>query len=291
MRKGERPEKPRAWLVTIARNVIKRRYRELARRPREVALDPEVAEALLDTDGPTAGEITAAIRRLPASQRAVILLREIQGRSYSEIAGELGLSLAAVETLIFRARRSLSEELRLADQVPTTQQRRARGWFALPLPGLGKLSLGFSAGRLGAAALLGSVAMVAVPITDGGADELRPAAVERGPSLAEAAGPAVSSPAALAPVVHAAPKSAHRRAEAKDRQEKTQPGDAQPTSDQGGETIAPSLAVPSADLPSTEDVALPPLPVDPLPLPDDPVPLPDDPTSVLPDVPLPLPGE
>jgi RNA polymerase sigma-70 factor, ECF subfamily len=298
MRKGEQPEKPRAWLVTIARNVIKRRYRELARRPREVALDPEVAEALLDTDGPTAGEIAAAIRRLPASQRAVILLREVQGRSYSEIAGELGLSLAAVETLIFRARRSLSEALRLADQVPTTQQRRARGWFVLPLPGLGKLSLGLSAGRLGAAALLGSVAMVAVPITDSGADELRPAAVERGPSLAEAAGPTVSSPTALAPVFQAAPKSAHGQAETKHGTGKTQSGDAQAASDQGIETIVPSLPVPSADLPSTDDLALPPLPVDPLPLPDDPLPLPDDPlplpedsTSVLPDVPLPLPGE
>ena len=31
MRKGEHPDKPRAWLVTIARNVIRRRYRELMR--------------------------------------------------------------------------------------------------------------------------------------------------------------------------------------------------------------------------------------------------------------------
>jgi RNA polymerase sigma-70 factor (ECF subfamily) len=292
MRKGEQPEKPRAWLVTIARNVIKRRYRELARRPREVALDPEAAEALLDMDGPTAGEITAAMRRLPASQRAVILLREIQGRSYSEIAGELGLSLAAVETLIFRARRSLSEELRLADQVPTTQQRRAQGWFVLPLPGLGKLSLGFSAGRVGAAALLGSVAIIAVPMRDSGADKPRPAAVQRGPLLAEEAGAAVASPTALAPVVHAAPKSAHRRAEASHRTARTHSGDAQPSSDQGGETIVPSLPVPSVDLPSTDDVALPPLTVDPLPLPVDPQPLPVDPAPLppppaLPEVPLP----
>jgi RNA polymerase sigma factor (sigma-70 family) len=300
MRKGEQPEKPRAWLVTIARNVIRRRYRELARRPREVVLDPDVAESLLNVDGPTAGEITAAMRRLPASQRAVILLREIQGHSYSEIAGELGLSLAAVETLIFRARRSLSEELRLADQVPTTQHRRARGWFVLPLPGLGKLSLGFSAGRLGAAAVLGSVAMIAVPISDIGGDESRPA-VQRGPSLAEAAGPAVASPTALAPVLHAASKPAHRRAEAKLGTAKTKSGDAQASSEEGGETIVPSLPVPSVDVPSTDGVALPPLTVDPLPLPVDPLPLPDDPlpddpTSLppplpLPELPLPLPGE
>ena len=128
IRRGEEPDKPRAWLVTIARNVVRRRYQGLARRPQEVALDQEVAADLADENGPTAGEIATAIRHLPPNQRAVILLREIQGRSYAEIAEELELSLAAVETLIFRARRSLSQELQLADHVPTTQPtRRLRG--------------------------------------------------------------------------------------------------------------------------------------------------------------------
>ena len=197
MRKGERPEKPRAWLVTIARNVTRRRYRELMRRPQEVGLDPEVAAALSEVDGPTAGEITAAIRRLPPNQRTVILLREIQGHSYAEIAGEMGLSLAAVETLIFRARRSLSEELEQAERVPTTQRRR-RGLFFLPLPGLGKLSLGFSLSRAGVAAVLGSVAIVTVPL-EKGADSLRPPAVQRSPAAPEAAGRAAAGSAATSP--------------------------------------------------------------------------------------------
>jgi RNA polymerase sigma-70 factor, ECF subfamily len=167
MRRGEQPEKPRAWLVTIARNVCRRRYRSMATKPQEVWLDPEITAAVMDLEGPTAGEIAAAIRRLPENQRNAILLREIQGRSYAEIADALGLSLAAVETLIFRARRSLSEELAAAERAPTTQKRAARSLFALPLPGLGKLgSLGFSVSRAATAVLLGSAAIVVVPITD-----------------------------------------------------------------------------------------------------------------------------
>src|SRR5215203_5192748 len=73
LRRGEEPEKPRAWLVTIARNVVRRRYRTLATRPQEVLLDPDAAPDPSDLDGPTAGEIAAAIRRLPPNQRAVVL--------------------------------------------------------------------------------------------------------------------------------------------------------------------------------------------------------------------------
>jgi RNA polymerase sigma-70 factor (ECF subfamily) len=167
MRRGERPEKPRAWLVTIARNVCRRRYRTLAARPQEVGLDPEITAAVLDVDGPTSEEIVAAIRRLPENQRKAILLREIQGRSYAEIADTLDLSLAAVETLIFRARGRLSQELEAAERVPATQKRGLRGLFVLPLPGLGKLgSLGLSFSRGAAAAFVGGAALIVAPIDD-----------------------------------------------------------------------------------------------------------------------------
>jgi RNA polymerase sigma factor (sigma-70 family) len=270
MRKGERPEKPRAWLVTIARNVVRRRYRELMRRPQEVVLDPEVAAALAEVDGPTATELSGAIKRLPPSQRTVILLREIQGRSYAEIAEEMDLSIAAVETLIFRARRSLSEELELVDRVPTTQRRR-RGLFLLPLPGLGKLSVGFSLGRAGAAALVGSVAMVTVPM-QGGADPVQPPAVQRGPSASEAVGSALSSPTAFAPVIKA------RQAGEKPRRGQEESSKTEPSAEPGANsTDGPLADVPAVELPTVEEtVPLPPLPVEPPPLPDPP-PLPEPP--------------
>ena len=48
---------------------------------------------------------------LPKQQQRALLLREWQGLSYKEIAEELALTQAAVETLLFRARRSLAAGL------------------------------------------------------------------------------------------------------------------------------------------------------------------------------------
>jgi RNA polymerase sigma-70 factor (ECF subfamily) len=214
LRRGEEPEKPRAWLVTIARNVVRRRYRALAMRPREILLDPDAAPDLSDLDGPTAGEIAAAIRRLPPNQRAVILLREIQGLSYAEIARELDLSLAAVETLIFRARGNLAGELELSDHTPSTRERLARRLRGLlALPGLGKLSFGASLGRVGLAAVAGGVAIMTVPVGDVVADPPQPPAAQRTPSFAERAGPQVSSPNVAPGSKDQAQKVRHRKAE------------------------------------------------------------------------------
>ena len=57
-----------------------------------------------------------ALDGMPEQQRRALLLREWQGLSYKEIAEELDLSQAAVETLLFRARRSLAAGL--SDEPP-----------------------------------------------------------------------------------------------------------------------------------------------------------------------------
>jgi hypothetical protein len=56
-----------------------------------------------------------------------VFLREVEGLSYREIARRMGLSLAAVETLLFRARRSLRVLLEAEGFRPATQAGRARG--------------------------------------------------------------------------------------------------------------------------------------------------------------------
>jgi RNA polymerase sigma factor (sigma-70 family) len=276
IRRGEEPEKPRAWLVTIARNVVRRRYKTQAARLQEVALDPEQAADLNDLDGPTAGEIGAAIKGLPPNQRAVILLREMQGRSYAEIAEELELSLPAVETLIFRARRSLSERLKLIDQVPTTQEkspRRLGGFLALPLPGLGKFSFGFSAGRAAMAAFAGGVAIVTVPVGDVAADQPHPAIVQRAPSVAERVGPPVTT-------LRSTETSPARTRAAGDTRDARR-SDKEAPADSGGGTqdLLPSVdPLPSVEalvpVPTIEVPTLPPLPVEPPALP--PIPPPPD---------------
>jgi RNA polymerase sigma-70 factor, ECF subfamily len=124
---GDRPEKPRAWLLTIAQNVARRRFRSRSVRPQEVELDPELYVAP-EPEGLSAGEIREALLRLRPNHRAVIVLREIGGLSYGEIAETLNLSVSAVETLLFRARRALREEL-------ASEHRPLRvGGIAIPLP-------------------------------------------------------------------------------------------------------------------------------------------------------------
>jgi hypothetical protein len=177
MRRGDAPEKPRAWLLTIARNVVRRRARLRAERPQEVELDSELLLTLDDDEGSASEDIHAALLRLTDAQREAILLREIQGRSYAEISFELGLSLAAVEALIFRARRALAGELELVDRVPIVRPRRRYGF--LGLPGLAKAaSFGFSFGRVGFACLVGCAVLATGPVRDGSASD-EPAAVAK----------------------------------------------------------------------------------------------------------------
>jgi RNA polymerase sigma-70 factor (ECF subfamily) len=110
--RGERPRNPQNWLITIAHNVCRQRFRQAQRRPEEVAYDDGIGEAVRDEERPpTADDIQRGLAHLAFNQRAALVMRELEGRSYGEIAEILGLSVSAVETLIFRARRALREQL------------------------------------------------------------------------------------------------------------------------------------------------------------------------------------
>src|SRR5947207_6763967 len=111
-RRGERPRTPQNWLITIAHNVCRQRFRQAMRRPNELPLEEELAEAQVpDDNAPSADDIRRALGHLAFNQRAALVMRELEGRSYTEIAEVLGISTSAVETLIFRARRALREQL------------------------------------------------------------------------------------------------------------------------------------------------------------------------------------
>ena len=111
LERGERPRKPTNWLITIAHNLIRQRFRQQQSRPREVELDLDVPTLEADDDGPSIDDLVRALQRIPPAQREALILREMEGRSYKEIASILDVSPTALETLIFRARRSLAEEL------------------------------------------------------------------------------------------------------------------------------------------------------------------------------------
>jgi RNA polymerase sigma factor (sigma-70 family) len=122
--RGVVPESESAWLFKIAENVCLSRHRASFRRRRVEA--PGDLRAVEETVAAPAREddelipLEEALAEMPRMQRHALLLREWQGLSYREIAGELDVSQSAVETLIFRARRGLARRL----EAPRVRLRR-----------------------------------------------------------------------------------------------------------------------------------------------------------------------
>ena len=110
---GTRPKEAGNWLIAIAHNVCRQRFRTAARRPREVALDPDLTPVADNEDEQRyhREDIQRALSALTFPQRSALAMRELEGRSYKEIAAALEVSESAVETLIFRARRAFREQL------------------------------------------------------------------------------------------------------------------------------------------------------------------------------------
>jgi RNA polymerase sigma factor (sigma-70 family) len=205
LNQGVRPRVGSAWLLRIAQNVCLTRLRSSGRR---TAVErPQDFAVLQDTvAAPDSGSddlvgLTDALLDLPERQRKAILLREWQGLTYSEIAAELGSTQAAIETLIFRARRSLAAGL---EEPP--KRTRLRSVLAFDFAGALTAIKGLLAGSAGvkAAAALTVVAATTTTVvaTDPGnvlrdrerpARTPTPAAVVPAPA-ATAAVPLVASP-------------------------------------------------------------------------------------------------
>lgn len=77
----------------------------------QVADDKALPDAAL-ADRRELARAMAAIARLPASLKAVLVLRTLEGFTQAEVAGTLGISEKAVETRLYRARGKLAEMLR-----------------------------------------------------------------------------------------------------------------------------------------------------------------------------------
>jgi RNA polymerase sigma factor (sigma-70 family) len=106
--RGIEIEKPHNWLIKIAHNVARTRYARASRRVKEVPLEDHVEQlAVPEAEQPDVVGVLRALGRLPFNQRAALVMRELEGRSYAEIADTIGVSPSAVEALIFRGRKSL----------------------------------------------------------------------------------------------------------------------------------------------------------------------------------------
>ena len=154
VKRGEEIEKPQNWLIKIAHNAARTRYARAARRVDEVPLEDHLDQlAVPEVERPQVHEVLDALGRLPLNQRAALVMRELEGRTYAEIADTLDVSVSAVETLIFRARRSLrvkASAVRVLSVVP------APGWLWNLFEGGGVA--GGGAAAAGGAALGGGVA-------------------------------------------------------------------------------------------------------------------------------------
>ena len=127
LQRGIVPELESAWLFKIAHNVCLSRRRSSWRRGKvEAPNNFEVLQEIVPGREHVADELIRlqdVLEEMPENQRRAILLREWQGLAYREISDELGLSQAAVETLIFRARRALAQGL---EQDADTWKKRLR---------------------------------------------------------------------------------------------------------------------------------------------------------------------
>jgi RNA polymerase sigma-70 factor (ECF subfamily) len=116
LHRGVVPQFELAWLFRIARNVCYNARKSSSRRGRlETPRDLDDLQDVLATPeragGVSVGDLSRALSAVPERQRRALLLREFQGLSYDEIAAELAVSVTAVETLLFRARRSVAAQL------------------------------------------------------------------------------------------------------------------------------------------------------------------------------------
>ncbi|GEA14300.1 RNA polymerase sigma factor [Moorella sp. E308F] len=125
---------PGTWLHRITVNLFLNLRRKIARHP-AVSLDApldtgegevtrEVAAAGGDPqelveDMELRGFVRSALRQLPAEYQAVLVLRELQGYSYEEIASLLGCPPGTVKSRLNRARQAMREKVtQMAEEKP-----------------------------------------------------------------------------------------------------------------------------------------------------------------------------
>ena len=118
LRENRRPMSLRAWLYRVAHN----RCIDQLRRPVPIASEmldvsrQPLRDPLVEAERrEDLRRLVADVRRLPEQQRSALLMREMQGMTYVELSGALGVSVPAVKSLLVRARMGLVEAAEARD--------------------------------------------------------------------------------------------------------------------------------------------------------------------------------
>lgn len=118
LRQDDRPVTLRAWLYRVAHN----RCVDLLRRPTpppaeiyELSRPPQQDTLATAERREELRRLVEDVQRLPEQQRSALLMRELEGLSYAELADALGVSVGAVKSLLVRARLGLVEATEARD--------------------------------------------------------------------------------------------------------------------------------------------------------------------------------
>lgn len=108
------------WLFHIARNVARDELRSRRRRPQlcsaeEQVIDATPAHESLSDTVERREVVLRALGQLAARDRVLIILRDLQGCSYEEIAERTGLALGTVKSGLNRARQRFGERVSALD--------------------------------------------------------------------------------------------------------------------------------------------------------------------------------
>ena len=116
----------KAWLFKIMKNAYINEYRKKSKRPKKVDFEDIVSYQDRDDSSSTkyldlrqelfqnmmGDEVTIAINALPIDFRTVILLCDIEGFTYEEIAKIIDVPIGTVRSRLFRARNMLKDRLK-----------------------------------------------------------------------------------------------------------------------------------------------------------------------------------
>ena len=118
----EKGTNAKGWLLTILRHAFINEYRRRTRHPENVDLDtiePFAVFGEIQDDDPQGAffdkivddEVLKAIDQLPETFRETLVLSDVEGMSYQEIAKILEIPVGTVKSRLFRARQALQGKL------------------------------------------------------------------------------------------------------------------------------------------------------------------------------------